>query len=214
MSMLPRHRKPSFKVPNRLIRDGALSFSARRVGAVLYSRRNRLGACKRSLAYLARQARCSVTTVRKALEELEDATYITRTKNRRFIHSKGLIGYDQYTYHCVLGVQKDFTFIPWDLFGPCLESCAFVLCLYLYQQAGNTARAFPSLKRMCREIGISIATVCRALDLLEGVGRIYAQFCIKTNKVFSNNAYFFLITCSVAPETSVLRLCLFLPTAK
>ncbi|MEM5769369.1 MAG: hypothetical protein AAGU32_13910 [Bacillota bacterium] len=54
MSMFPRRRKPSFKVPNRLIQDGALSFSARRVGAVLYSRRSRLGACKRSLAYLAR----------------------------------------------------------------------------------------------------------------------------------------------------------------
>ncbi|MEM5780745.1 MAG: hypothetical protein AAGU02_06325 [Lawsonibacter sp.] len=49
---------------------------------------------------------------------------------------------------------------------------------------------------------MSIATVCRALDLLEGVGRIYAQFCIKTNKAFSNNSYFFLITCSAAPEPS------------
>lgn len=141
-----------------------------------------------------------MTTVRKALEELEDAKYITRTKNCRFIYAKGLIGYDQYTYHCVLGVQQDFTFIPWDLFGPCLKSCAFVLCLYLYQQAGNTTRAFPSLKRMCREIGMSIATVCRALDMLESIGRIYAQFCIKTNKAFSNNSYFFLITCSDAPE--------------
>lgn len=194
--------KTLVQVPNRLIQAGALSFSARRVGAVLYSRRNRLGACKRSLAYLARQAHCSVTTVRKALEELEDAKYITRTKNRRFIYSKGLIGYDQYTYHCVLGVQKDFTFIPWDLFGPCLKSCAFVLCLYLYQQAGNSTRAFPILKRMCREIGMSIATVCRALDMLEEVGRIYAQFCIKTNKAFSNNSYFFLIACSATPETS------------
>ncbi|MEM5769909.1 MAG: helix-turn-helix domain-containing protein [Bacillota bacterium] len=83
MSTRPRCRKPSFEGPNRLIQDGALSFSARRVGAVLYSHRNRLGACKRSLAYLAKQACCSVTTVRKAPEELEDAKYITQTKNRR-----------------------------------------------------------------------------------------------------------------------------------
>ena len=202
MSMLQRRWKPSFKVPNDLINDGALSFSARRVGTVLYSRRNRLGSCKRSLTYLSKQAKCSVTTVRKALEELEDAKYITRTRNRRFIHSKGLVGYDQYTYHCVLTVQHDFTFIPWDLFGPYLKSCAFVLCLYLYQQAGNTTRAFPSLNRMCREIGMSIATVCRALDMLESVGRIYAQFCIKTNRAFSNNSYFFLLSCSDAPTVT------------
>jgi len=66
----------TFKLPNQLTTDASLSFSARRLGAVLYSRRNAFGFCQKSLATLASLSKLSVTTARKVISELSDAGYI------------------------------------------------------------------------------------------------------------------------------------------
>lgn len=50
-----------------------------------------------------------------------------------------------------------------------------------------------------RNWGLSAGLPCVVLDMLKSVGRIYALFCIKTNRTFNNSAYFFLLTCSNAP---------------
>lgn len=192
MSQFRRNWKPSFQVPNRLILAATLSASARRMGAVLYSRRNRLGACRKSQSTLAALAGCSVTTARKALGELERAGYITKTRHYKYDETKGRLVYDQYTYHCDLGFHGGFTLVPRDLFGHTLISSAFVLCLYLYLRAGNRNRAFPSLNTICKDLWMGKATVCRALKALGAAGRIYAQHCLKTNRAFSKNSYIFL----------------------
>ena len=137
MSIMRRRRNPSFKVPNRLIPDGSLSFSARRMGTVLFRRRNHPGACRRSQASQAKLAGCSVTTARKALLELEDAGYITRSQNHRYNKTLGRLVY-QYTYPCEVWFYGGFTQVPWNL-------------------AGNKSRAFPSLNLICKDFGIGKA---------------------------------------------------------
>lgn len=195
-----RHGRPSFKVPNRLILDGALSYSARRMGAVLYSRRNPLGACRKRLSRLAELAGCSVTTARKALEELEARGHITRCRNYKYSEKLTRPVYDKYTYHCDLRFTGGFTLVPRELFSHELKSSAFVLCLYLYLEAGNGTKAFPSLNDMSRKLCMGRSTVCRELKTLAGAGIIYIRGCMKVNHAHGHNNYFFL--CSVScPET-------------
>lgn len=162
------------------------------MGAVLYSRRNIFGSCRRSLAALAKLATCSVSTARKALDELESGGYITRCKHFKYSEKQSRLVYDQYTYHCDLRFQGGFTLIPRDLFGHPLKSSAFTLCLYMYLQAGNKTRAFPSLNQMCKDLGMGKATVCRALKALGAAGRVYAQHCIKAKRAYSKNSYHIL----------------------
>jgi len=74
----------TFKLPNQLITDASISFSARRLGAVLYSRRNAFGFCRKSsLATLASLSKLSVTTARKAISELSDAGYVAHLNTYR-----------------------------------------------------------------------------------------------------------------------------------
>lgn len=192
-----RRGKPSFKVPNRLIVDGALSYSARRMGAVLYGHHNPLGACRKSLAHLAALASCSVATARTALEELIAGGYITRVRNYRYHELLKRPVYDRYTYQCDLKFDGGYTLVPRSLFERTLKSSTFVCCLYLYLRAGNGTRAFPSLKRTSRDVCMALSTVCRALKALVTDGVILAQVCIKANQSHSNNSYFFLCSCAV-----------------
>ena len=89
----------SFKFPNPLICDNALSYSARRVGAVLYSHRNHFGLCHKSRSLLTKYAHCSADTVRKAPEDWERAGgYITCCRNHKYSVKLGRVVYDRNTY--------------------------------------------------------------------------------------------------------------------
>lgn len=197
-----RHGKLTFKVPNRLILDGSLSFSARRMGAVIYGHRNALGACRKSLARLSALASCSIATARKALEELERGKYITRYRNFRYDEKLNRMVYDKYTYHCDIRFDGGYTLIPRTLFGHELKNSTFALCLYLYLRAGNGTRAFPSLNRTSRELWMAVSTVCRALKALSLAGVILAQLCIKANRAHANNSYFFLCVSPVTAQAA------------
>jgi DNA-binding transcriptional regulator YhcF (GntR family) len=172
------------------------------MGAVLYARRNALGACRKSLNQLAALAACSVTTARKALEELGSSGYISRCRHYRYDETRKRPVYDQYTYHCDLELDSCYTLIPRDLFRHALKNSAFVLCLYLYLRAGNGSRAFPSLNRISRELWMAVSTACRALKALTGAGVILAQFCVKANRAHTSNSYFFLCVCPVTAHAA------------
>lgn len=188
----------TFKLPNQLITDASLSFSARRLGAVLYSRRNAFGFCRKSLATLASLSKLSVTTARKAISELSDAGYVAHLNTYRYNERLGRMVYAVGIYQCLLPVSRDFTLIPWAIFDAPLKSSAFVSALYLYLQTGNTTRSHPSLRTVCRGIGASIATVCRAIKALGVVRLFLALRCRKVNRAFSSNSYHMLFTVSRA----------------
>ena len=182
----------TIRIPNQLIMDQSLSFSARRLGAVLYSRRNRLGCCRKSLATLATLSKLSVTTVRKAVDELTAAGYIAHISTYQYHEQWKRMVYAKSIYQCLLPVSKDYTLVPWALFDAPLQGSAFVAALYLYQQTGVSSRCFPSLNAICQGIGASMATVCRAVKALGVVRLILALHCRKTNRAYSSNSYFVL----------------------
>lgn len=189
-----RRSHSTFKIPNQLILDATLSFSARRLGSVLYSRRNALGCCRKSLAKLAELSGLSVTTTRKALTELSDAGYVAHIRTYRYHEPLGRMVYAIGVYHCLLSTKKDFTMIPWKIFDATMTNSAFVTALYLYFQAGNNSRCFPSLDTICQGIGASMATVCRARKLLDTVRLFCILSCKMLNRAFSSNSYHILQT--------------------
>lgn len=189
---MARFHQFTVKIPNDLIQNAALSFNARRMGAVLYSRRNALGACKKSLVTLASSAQCSVATARKALEELESAGYIRKERTYTYNDRLGRMVYGETIYHCDLSFRTGYTLLSRDLFQKDLSASAFCVAMYLRQQAGNGSRAFPSLSRICAIVGISMATVCKAIRLLGSLSVLLTQHCLKINHSFSNNSYFLL----------------------
>lgn len=201
MSKVHRYHS-TFRIPNQLILDQTLSFSARRLGAVLYSRRNPLGCCRKSLAKLAELSSLSVTTTRRALSELSDAGYIAHIHTYRYNEQLGRMVYAVGVYQCLLSTAKGFTAVPWKLFDAFMPSSAFVAALYLYYQAGNSSRCFPSLAAICQGIGASMATVCRARRLLDTVRLFCILLCKKQNRVFSSNSYHILQMAAGVCDTS------------
>ncbi len=207
--MSKSHRYHStFRIPNQLIVDATLSFSARRLGVVLYSRRNPLGCCRKSLAELAGLSGLSVTTIRKAIEELASAEYIVHIRTHRYNEQLGRMVYDKNVYHCLLPTIENFTMVPWRIFDAPMTCGAFVAALYLYYRAGNNSRCFPSLSAICQGIGASMATVCRARKILDTVRLFCVLQCKKLNRAFSSNSYHILQQAAVdvsIPSSSAPR---------
>ena len=201
--MSNRRYHSTFRIPNQLILDQSLSFSARRLGAVLYSRRNPLGCCRKSLAKLAELSSLSVTTTRKALEELSAAGYIAHIHTYRYDQYLGRMVYAVGVYQCLLSTAKDFTSVPWKIFDAPMTGGSFAAALYLYLQVGNRSRCFPSLAAICRGIGASMATVCRARRILDTVRLFCILQCKKCNRVFSSNSYHVLQTAAVVCNASL-----------
>ena len=170
--------------------DAALTYSARRVSNALYSKRNRLGQCVMSLAYLAKVSACSIPTVRKAVEDLEAAGYIRRCRNYQYSDQAGRVVYARTTYVCTLSTARDYTLVPREVFSWDLTSGAFCVCLCLFQQAGNSGRAFPAIRRIAQLLGMGYATVYRALTLLRNQRLALVLHCKKRNHAFSMNSYF------------------------
>jgi len=63
--------------------------------------------------------------------------------------------------------------------------------LYVRSQV-NKDHAYPSLKKIARETGLAIRSVCRALKALTAAGLLYIEKCLKINGAFSCNSYFLL----------------------
>ena len=179
-------------LPNNLITDIRLSYSARRLGAVLYSRRNALGSCRKSLKELAAISTLCKDTVRKAVAELTDVGYIS--VERRYVYSDEYKGYinDKSVYHCSLDFTGGYTLVPRSIFDCDIQSSAFVIYLYLYYQAGNRKRAFPSIRDMVKHIGIACSTVCRALKILKTISQLLIWHCKGRDNKFRKNTYRFV----------------------
>lgn len=182
-----------FKIPNRLINDMALSFSARRLGAYFCAVSNRLGVARKSLAMLSGLSGLSVSTVQSAIDELERGGYLTRQKTYRYDTARMRLIYDKTAYQIQKHLSGGFTLVPAALLRERgLASSAFVLALYLCQQGADQGRAFPSIRQMSDAIGIAKSTVCRALQQLKAVAVFLVRHCVRKNHTFAANSYFYL----------------------
>lgn len=190
----------TFRIPNSLILDAALGFNARRMGAVLYSRRNAQGTCRKSLQELARLTHCTVSTARDALSQLAAHGYISYVKPSRYDAGMGRAVHAKTIYTCNLALLARFTMVPRTIFDRQIRPSSFLVLMYLYLQAGNGTRAFPSLRFMAKKLGMAKSSVCRALNELEHARAIYVQTCIKANHSHSDNSYYFLCQSTGAAE--------------
>jgi len=182
-------KKPKFKLPNKLITDYRLSYSARRLGAVIYSRRNALGAYRKSLEGLARLSRLSVPTVQKAVAQLEQAGYISHKRNYVYDYDLKRVVYAQNTYLCSLDYSGGFTLIPHSLLEKRLTPAAFTVSLYIFQQMGNSDRAWPKIRDIITALTSGRATVCRALAAIRTMGVMLVLRCKKRNRAYTSNSY-------------------------
>lgn len=191
-------KKLTFQVPNSLICNDMLSYSTRRLGAVLYSRRNAQGSCCKSLQQLSELSGCAIATVQKGLQALQETGYITIHRRYRYSETHERRIYDRFTYECSLDRlnQGGYTLMPRDIFahGETVSHATFVVLMYIHQQAGNTNRAFPSINRMSHALGMAHSSVCRAIRVVKGLACFLVHYCIKQNGAFACNSYHLVST--------------------
>lgn len=192
-----------FRNPSCLLYNKALSYSARWVGAALYSRRNRLGQCTISLEVLASLSGCSIPTVRKAIDELKRAGCIGFCHNYQYHEKIGRVGYGKTTYACLLPVTENYTLIPREIFKWKLSHGAFCVCLCLFQQAGNNKKAFPSIRSIAKLLEMGCSTVCRALGAIRKLHGVIVLRCKNCNHTFNHNSYYLRVKYRGAVQTAV-----------
>lgn len=181
----------TFKVPNALICDTALSFTARKVGVVIYAHRNALGCCHKSFEELADLAGCSVLTARRAVQALQEAGYLSSSRTYRYHKRLQRIVYGKRAYSCSLHYQGGYTLIPRSFIEETatVTPAAFCVMLYICQCAGNKRRAYPSITKICNALGVARSTVCRALHQIKQLSCILVQLCRKVNGCMTASSY-------------------------
>lgn len=185
-----QNRWPAFKMPNNLLCDKGLSFTARILGISLYCRKNRLNACRKSLKELADFCRLSEGTVEKGLKQLEQRGYLSRRKCSRFHRGRGRRENAKTVYFCA-PIKGGFTFVPRSVFQHDLNPSRFLVLLEMYFHTGER-EAFPSYTRISKDLHMSRNTAMDSVKELNDRNILYTRSCMKRNGAYSNNSYFFL----------------------
>lgn len=179
-----------FMLPNQIILDKEIGYSAKKIAAVLYCHKSSKGIYTKSLAQLSQLAHQSVPTVRKSLKKLEKAGYISSQRNYTYARGLKRIVYSQTTYCCLITCDKSFTRIPQSLLTLDIKPTTFSVVLYILFQMGNSGRAWPKISQIGTALNICRASVCRALAAIRAAGILMIQHCIKQNKAYTSNSYF------------------------
>ena len=182
------------KLPNQLLKDDQINCSVRQVGAALYSCQinGKVSKSMKEISILAGVR--SVTTVETAIDRLVDTGYIIETiPNHYYSKKHGRYVNSSNSYILDMSFPYGFTLIPRSLFSKCYgEYSSFVVAAGIRCIMGNKTRAWPSLKEISEVLGIAISTICRAIKYLVTTKVLYCQHCIKQNRAFSKNSYYFL----------------------
>lgn len=182
-----------FRVPNQIINNGNLSFSARRLAAYFCAASNRFGMCRKSIAMLSGLTGMAPATVYASIDELERSGFLARKKKYRYDFDRRHLIYDRTEYQINKYLHGGYTLVPSELlYRRELSGGAFVLALYLCQQSGSKGRAFPSIALMAEAVGAAKSTICRCLAQLRNLGVFLVQNCVRANHTFAANSYFFL----------------------
>ena len=64
--------------------------------------------------------------------------------------------------------------------------------IYLYDRCDKQKKAWPSVKRIAKDLSISVSTVRRAVKDLEKVGLVRKEYAHRPNGSFSSNRYYLL----------------------
>lgn len=199
-----QERWSAFKMPNRLLLDKGLSFTARILGIALYSRINRLNTCRKSLKELSALCHLSEGAVATGLKKLEAHGYITRQRRAWYHHGRGRMEKIRTVYTCA-PITGGFTIVPRSVFQYDLKPSCTLILLYMHLHTG-VREAFPSYTRIARDLHMSRSTATDSAKELDSLGILYIRNCITSNGSYSNNSYFFLHqTTGAAARSSVAK---------
>ena len=183
-------KRSYFKCPNALIRDDRLSYTARRVGCVLFAFSNAFGVCRKGYAEIARFADVSAATVKSAVNALARLGYLTVAPTKRYCAGIGGVGYGKNEYALNLSVlRKGYTRVSRDVFGYELTASAFVVYLAILMFQGGRNRAWPSIAKLQKATGAVCSTICAGLKLLRKLPTLLVQRFVKPDGAFAANSY-------------------------
>lgn len=149
---------------------------------------NRLGSAYCKISTLAKRCAISERSVCRATKSLESKGMITITKRyARFDRRRSNL-------YTVTVPSKDYCKIDRRVFALELTPTAFKLYVYLLRQVNRNNVAFPSLKKMAKELGLSIDTIVDKTDYLIATGVIDKITRIKKGtRSFGVNNYIMLL---------------------
>lgn len=183
-------RKSYIIVPNSLICDSSLLPSAKRVAVALLAYRNQQNACCKSVATLVKRSGVSRGTVLRAHDALEEHGFLRRQKRYRYdaLLHRPVFAANRYSLH--IDLSMGYTLVPRWLLHSAVSHATFVISLFLYQCAGRTGRAYPSLRYTARTLDCSKSTVCRAVSILILSQEIIRLRCRNCLGCYSCNSYY------------------------
>lgn len=151
VSLINNMENETFYLPIRLITHDLLSYSARRLGAILYGACDENGSLCVTLEALSGHSGLAVCTVRKAVDQLEYYGVLTRRKQPR----AGILYY--------LNMENESILIPRSLLlDSTISSSAFIVRLYRYYLSSGK-QGSPSLKGTSAAVHMAKSTVCTAV---------------------------------------------------
>ena len=193
-----KHRKERWvKMPNSAILDDTLPYSAKRVLGALLSR-CKGNKVKITLRHLANISGCSVPTVTVAVELLCDSGYIAKENNYAWNSNLNMVVKACNQYIVLVSVNRDFTKMPVRALTADISHAAFVVLSYIRMLAGNRDVAYPSYRKMQRELHCSISTVYAAIKQLSDAMLVNIMQCVTRFGDFACNTYQ-LLTKVVSP---------------
>lgn len=197
--------EPSFRLPEKLVRDITLSSSAKQLALVLFCLMAWTGTATASQRRLAALSGLSLSTVNTALPELKRSGYLSVTKRRaRYSREKGRYEGQASVYHCCIP-EKGYVLVPYRILRKMRTReirCADIPVLLYLLLRMNKGRAYPSLSKIARETGVAVSSICGALKALYAAGLLYIQQCIKRAGSFACNSYFLLHRTRQPEETA------------
>ena len=189
-----------FKFPNKILLDARLSYTAKKVCAVIYA--TQWMRHMQTVKQLCQKAHLSEDTVYAALATLEEYGYIQRLKNFHYNQSLGRVVWGRNSYICCVPVNNGFTFIEYRYFKLDISAGAYVLLLFLKYTAGNKRRAYPSYNAIHLALCMSKSWIQQCLIHLGSLNILKIENCVKENHSFACNSYFLVAVPSVPQKTA------------
>ncbi|MDN0033176.1 helix-turn-helix domain-containing protein [Oscillibacter valericigenes] len=197
-------REPAYRLPEQLVEDTKLTPYAKQLALILFSLADQsTGEVRNDQRRLAALSGMSLSTVSRRLRELEKAGYITTKKERaHFDWDKGRLTRKADTYICHIP-ETGYLLIPYRLLRRLcslgIHGAPVAVFIYVYrmmrleelrrQSHKKEPRAYPSFSMIAEKTGRADSTVRAALKVLEAVGLLYIERCLKRNGAYSCNSY-------------------------
>lgn len=191
------------KIPNRVIDGGALAPTGKVLLTAMIFMARKDGSLRASIDELASVSHLSSNTIRKRIDELVSLGYINKNTNYRYSEHLKLFVYTKNTYTLTLPQEGGYTLLPRAVLDLDITPSTFAVMLYLYRCAGREGRSYPSIRHIAgirKEgsnipgCGISKASVCRALAVLEKLLIVIKMACKNTWNELQHYCNSYLIT--------------------